>query len=219
MDSGHCLKILIIDDRYIFRKGLKAIIGITPNREVIGEGSDLLELEALLENITPDLIILALPLTPQDSKDTLSRLLKKRPEAKYLIMLQFLEVGAILTCLQHGAWGIISRDCSFPELEKALAAFEEGYPYLDQATLLKLVTGIRTIPWEFPPAPTILVVLSAREREIFWMILKGQDSKTIASELFLSKKTVDNHRSTIYKKLKVVGLRGVLKLAREEGLL
>ncbi len=202
------------------REGIKTILANSPERKysIVGEVSTIQELRLKISETSPDVVILDISLADGNSLEFLREVTLLKIEIQFLILSMYHKSHFVLRAMQNGARGFISKESAGTELLSALETLEKGLPYLDPLSLENVLAGIRTLPLNLTEVPPNLAILSPREREIFWLLIRGENTKIIAHTLDLSGKTVDNHRLAIYEKLQVKGMADLMIFARDLGL-
>ncbi len=206
-------RIILADDHAMFRRGVRKIIEEIAGLEVIGEAADGLELLDLLKRTTPDLIILDISMPNIRGIEASAEIKKIHPQIKILVLTmhkEFLQQG-----LSAGADGYLLKDDTDTELVAAIAKIRQGNTYLSPAFTEQMYdlisqgrSGVAT------PDP-----LSIRERQILKLVAEGKPSQEIADLLFISIRTVQNHRANIMKKLKLKKNAELVKYALQKGYL
>jgi DNA-binding NarL/FixJ family response regulator len=214
------MKILIADDHFAVREGLKAILRgpVSPAVEIVGETSSIEETRLFLGRSIVDLVLLDINFADGNGLDLVADWAGKPGAPRFLILSMYQEGTFVLKALQAGAGGYVGKDSAGEVLLAALAVVEAGGTYLDGTSLNALATRLRTIPPEATEADHCLAVLTAREKEIFYGLLRGQSTKALAQELAVSPKTVENHRSMVYAKLHLEGYPDLVKFGQENNL-
>ncbi|MFI6319452.1 response regulator [Nonomuraea sp. NPDC050556] len=195
------IRLLIVDDHPVVRRGLRAVFDAEPDLEVVGEagsGEAALELAALA-----DVVLLDLRLGPGLSGvEVLERLAQR-----VLVLTTYDTDGDILAAVEAGAAGYLLKDAPTDELLGAIRAVARGEIVLAPPVAARLVRRMRS------PG------LSSREVEIVALVALGRSNRQIARELFISEATVKSHLVHIYAKLDVDNRTGAVSAARERGLL
>jgi DNA-binding NarL/FixJ family response regulator len=204
--------ILIVDDHPLVREGLKVIIGRSSKFEVVGEAGNAAEGFRMAEKLKPDLALLDISLPDESGIELTRRIKSALPEAGILIVSMHSKIDYITEAFKAGATGYMVKESAAEGLLTALESIAEGKRYLDSPvshsvieTLLKspeMDTGITDGAYRR---------LTRREQEIMRMLAKDLSVKEIADRLFISIKTVENHRTNIKEKL---GLQSSIELAR-----
>lgn len=190
------IRILLIDDHTIVRKGIRDLLETQEDFTVVGEaGSGETGFRAFAE-LQPDLVILDLNLPGENGLATLRRMLARDQSAKILILSMHHDLAFVTRALDYGAAGYLSKDVAHHELIKAVNQIACGTPYIEQQLLDQLHN--QTQPTQHPS-----MLLSAREFEVFCLLARGESVNEIAELLHLSSKTVGAHHTSIMKKLQL----------------
>ncbi len=207
-------RIILADDHALFRSGVKRILEEVPGVEVVGEAADGMELLALLKEVTPDLVILDISMPKLRGLEAIQEIKVSHPQVKVLILTMHKDEEYLSYALGAGAAGFILKQDADPELLEALATIRRGKTYLSPAISEVVPDLLRR---GMKPDGTPKEVLTHREREILTLLADGKSSKEIGELLFISLRTVQNHRANIMKKLKVNRTTDLIKYAVQKG--
>lgn len=207
-------RIILADDHALFRSGVKRILEEVPGVEVVGEAADGMELLALLKEVTPDLVILDISMPKLRGLEAIQEIKVSHPQVKVLILTMHKDEEYLSFALGAGAAGFILKQDADPELLEALATIRRGKTYLSPA-ISEVVPDLLRRGQK--PDGTPKEVLTHREREILTLLVDGKSSKEIGELLFISLRTVQNHRANIMKKLKVNRTTDLIKYAMQKG--
>lgn len=215
------IKIILVDDHYIVRNGIRALFDDVDEIEVIGEASNGIEAISKVAELKPDIAILDISMPQMNGLDAAEIIHNQYPETKTLIMSMHDNKEYILRSLEVGADGYLLKDSSKEEIIKAIKAVSEGEKYYSGSVSGILVSGylnVITNPTgiDFEKKKSII---SKQEKSILAHLIHGRNSREIAEELTLSVRTVDNHRARMMKKLGVKNAVELVKMAMEEKLL
>lgn len=211
-------KVVIVDDHDTFRDSLKLIVGRMANYSVVGEASDARQGEEVVRELQPDLTLVDLSL-PDKSGIQLTRILKTiRPENQIVIVSMHSKIDYILGALRAGALGYLVKESVSRCLVNAFEAAINGEFYLDSALSQEVATklldcGLETISNESYGD------LTSREQEVLRLLAQGVTTKNIADKLFISPKTVTNHRANLMSKLQIHSTVDLVRYAANLGLL
>jgi DNA-binding NarL/FixJ family response regulator len=204
--------ILIVDDHPLFREGLKAIIERNTNFEVVGEAGNGLEGLKMAKRLKPDLVVMDISL-PDTSGIQLTREIKTLlSETNIIIVSMHTKIDYIAESFQAGATGYLVKESATKGLLKGLETVSKGEYFLDKSVSFQVVENSMKFPVkEARITDNNYGSLTSREQEVMRLLAEGSVSKEIAEKLFISPKTVENHRSNIMKKL---GLHSTMELVR-----
>jgi DNA-binding NarL/FixJ family response regulator len=211
------LRLLIVDDHPLFRKGMRTLLDSMPDIEVIGEATSGLEAVEKGLALKPDLILMDLQMPQGGGLDATRRITESDPQIHILVVTLFEDNDSVFAALRAGARGYILKDADEEEMMRAIHAIGKGEAIFSPAIAARLVdyfSGTRM----GAANPEIFPELTDREREILQLIARGQSNAAIAEQLSISLKTVRNHVSNIYNKLQVADRAQAAIRAREAGL-
>ncbi|MEW5722548.1 MAG: response regulator transcription factor [Thermodesulfobacteriota bacterium] len=204
--------ILLIDDHPLFREGLKAIISRDPRYEVVGEAGTGAEGLEMAKELEPDLVVVDLSL-PDLSGLELIREVRRGLEATCILVVSMhSRIDYITEAFQAGATGYVVKDSASHMLLQSLETVLAGEYFMDTSVARQVAKRLIDGPAGEPGgAEAGFVLLTPREQEILPLLAEGISTKEIGQRLFISPKTVENHRSNIMNKL---GLHSALELFR-----
>jgi DNA-binding NarL/FixJ family response regulator len=205
------IKAILVEDHTIVREGLRPLLegrGI----EVIGEAGDGLEAVKIAKELNPQIVIMDVALPRLGGIEATRRILKARPDIKVVMLTIHDEPQFVYKALEAGAGGYLVKEAPLDELMNAIKAVMRGETYLSTnfppgvlESYVKMVKRGKKAD-EFSQ-------LTRREREILQYIAEGYTSPEIARILFISKKTVENHRANIMEKLDIHDTAGLVRYA------
>jgi DNA-binding NarL/FixJ family response regulator len=213
-------QLLIVDDHPLFREGIKAIIGSSPEFEVVGEAGDARTGLQLASECRPDIILVDISLPDQSGIDLTKTLKSVLPETHILVVSMHSKMGYIIEAFQAGALGYLVKESAGDGLLKALGSIAKGEFFLDNSVSSAVVSKIlKTADKEVHVADTQYRSLTSREQEILRLLAEGFSVKDIGSRLYISPKTVENHRTNIMHKLEVKRPLDLVRYAARIGLI
>jgi DNA-binding NarL/FixJ family response regulator len=205
-------KIIIIDDHALFREGLKAIISRKSQYEVIGEAGNAKEAVHLVRGLKPDLILLDIALPDRNGIDLTKELRNILPKTPILVVSMHNKINYILKTFQAGASGYVLKESAAEKLLQGINSVLNGEIFMDSSVSQSILNKLMNVPEKKAPSPESQYnTLSPREQEVLVLLVQGNSAKQIAERLFISPKTVENHRSNIMQKL---GMHSTIELFR-----
>lgn len=189
-------KLLLCDDHKIVREGLKQIIGVFPDFEVIGEADSAESLIQTLRNCEPEMIVLDVSLPGRSGLEVIKQIRASYPDIRVLVLSMFPEDQFAIRMLKAGAAGYLHKDSAPDVLHEALQTIANGGEYLSPKITSLLY---RQMHHDEPDLPH--KKLSDREFEVMLYIGEGKTISEIARQLSLSVKTISTYRSRIMEKM------------------
>ena len=211
-------KIIIAEDHTILREGLRALLSLDPNYEIIGEAEDGRDAIRCVEKLMPDLLLIDLSMPRMNGMEAIRDIKKRYPEIKIIALTVHKTEEYILATLEAGADGYVLKDATHDELMIAINSVLSGKPYLSPGVSEKVIEGYLEGRRTMRPS-SAWDTLSQREREVLKLIAEGYKNKEIADDLCISIKTVEKHRSNLMKKLNLHNAAALTAFAMEKGLI
>jgi DNA-binding NarL/FixJ family response regulator len=205
-----------VDDHSLIRAGVRALVLDIPGYAVIGEANDGSQLLEMVEQLSPDIVLLDISMKETGGLEALQRLKRVRPQSKVLILSMHTDPALIMQALESGAHGYLLKDTTATELEHALDALRNNERYLSPAIAHTVINQALTRNQKHQPEPADSHNLTARQLEILRLIVRGKSTREIANGLGLSIKTVETHRSQIMKRLQIYDVAGLVLFAVRE---
>jgi DNA-binding NarL/FixJ family response regulator len=197
-------KIVIADDQALFREGLRTLLSIRPDMDVVGEAANGDEAVALVEALRPHVVLMDLRMPKVDGIQATARIRDRWPEIPVLILTTFDDDANLFGALKAGAAGYLLKDVSSETLISAIQAATRGESFLQSTVTGRVVAAFaRLMESGGPRAEALVLPLSPREREIVSLLGSGASNKEIADRLNLAEGTVKNHVTSILTKLDV----------------
>ncbi|MEJ8644901.1 response regulator [Streptomyces sp. NPDC059979] len=194
--SGIRIRVLLVDDHQVVRRGLRTFLEVQDDIEVVGEASDGEEGIARAEELRPDVILMDIKMPGTDGIEALRRLRELANPARVLIVTSFTEQRTVVPALRAGAAGYVYKDIDPDALAGAIRSVHAGHVLLQPEVAEALLSQDDQGPSAGRPGS-----LTDREREVLGLIADGRSNREIARALVLSEKTVKTHVSNILMKL------------------
>jgi two-component system, NarL family, response regulator NreC len=208
-------RILIADDHKLFCEGLRALLEKHPGMEVIAEAEDGRTAVRLSRKLMPDMVIMDIAMPELNGIEATRQIVTDMPNIKVIALSMHSDKNFVIEIIKAGASGYVLKNCVFTELTDAVKAVANNRTYLSH-----LITDV--VVKDFIRGPekedSAFGVLTYREKEVLQLIAEGNSTKTIASSLNLSTKTVETYRKRIMTKLNIYNIAGLTKYAIKEGI-
>ena len=209
------IRVLVVDDHRLVRKGLISLLSSRPEIEITGEAENGQLALALSAELRPDVILLDLSMPVMDGLATIPALKKQESTAGILVLTSFSEDERVFAAVRAGALGYVLKDASLEELLDAIRSVSRGQPYLSADVAQKLVRQVHRVN---TPSPSPEEPLSDREIEVLKLVATGLANSEIAERLAISERTVGAHISRILDKLGLTNRTQAALYALREGL-
>ena len=190
------INLVIVDDHSLFRNGMKLLLSNAGNFSVVAEASNGKEFLALLDNITPDIVLMDIDMPEMDGIEATIRALELKPELKVIGLSMYGEEEYYYKMIEAGVAGFLLKNSDINEVKTAINAVYEGGKYFSQELLYNVVRNIKTTQVN----QELMEALSERELEVLKQICIGLSNQEIAEILHISKRTVDKHRANLLDK-------------------
>lgn len=209
------IKILLIEDHTIVRSGLSLFLNSQPNMIVVGESDEGQDGLQKIHIVHPDLIILDLSMPKgMDGFTTLQEIYRSFPKLPVLILTMFDDESCLKETIRLGAHGLVLKQTDPNQLLEAIQSLHRGKKYYDSYFSEETINRCLK---ELQDEATSTHPLTSREEEILRLTARGYTNKEISEQLFISVKTVENHKSSIMKKLRLTNRAELVQYAIDKG--
>ncbi|MEM9776420.1 MAG: response regulator transcription factor [Chloroflexota bacterium] len=223
------IRVLLVDDHPVVRKGLAAVLDIEDDIKVIGEASDGLEGVRLTQLLKPDVVLIDLKMPELDGVGAIRKILAFDQSVKIIILTSYADDKHIYEGIAVGAKGYLLKDAPPDRLVEAVRAAYKGESLLSPEIAARILSQfsnmINQSPADAPPAKSFrqttldVPALTRREKEVLNLLGKGTRNREIANQLVIVETTVKIHLRNIYNKLNVGNRTEAVLVAKELGLL
>ncbi len=214
------IRVLLVDDQALFREGLRILVSLHEDIEVVGEAGNGQEALVVAAALRPDVILMDLRMPLLDGVAATRRLRDALPASRVIVVTTFDDDELVFEGLRAGAVGYLLKDVSSEKLVEAIRAAARGESFLQPSIAAKVLAEFSRLGPGAPPEPPVLAEpLSERETEILRRVAAGESNKEIAAGLYITEGTVKNHVTNILGKLGVRDRTQAALRARELGLI
>jgi two-component system, NarL family, response regulator NreC len=196
------IRVLLTDDHTLFRQGIKTLISVEPDMEVVGEASNGADAVTKAAETRPDVILMDIGMAGLSSFEATRQVKKNRPETKVLFLTMYDDEDYLVECMEVGAGGYVLKDSPAQQLVSAIRDVNRGGSYLSPRMLAQLVDDFRSRIKSAHRLPRF-ATLTTREKEVLKLLAEGNSVKEIACNLKLSVKTVEAHKFNLMRKLDI----------------
>ncbi|ALC88619.1 LuxR family transcriptional regulator [Bacillus sp. FJAT-18017] len=195
------IKLMLVDDHAVLRDGLKNILDLETDIEVVGEAVSGQDALVKVPEILPDVILMDINIPDKNGIEVTGIIKKEFPQIKVLVLTMFDHDEYFMSAIREGADGYLLKDAPSQHVVEAIRSVARGQSVIAPSMTKKFLSFNQ--PQEEPPKESKDALLTEREREVLLCLVQGMNNKEIAQTLFISDKTVKIHVSKIFKKLDV----------------
>lgn len=211
------IKVLIADDHAIVREGIRMIVSLQNDIEVVGEAGNGIEAIDQSSKLLPDVILMDIAMPGLGGLEATVEILKTRPQSRILVLTQYDNTEYIYRFLKAGAAGYVLKKAVGNDLVAAIRTVHAGKAFIDPSVADKVIKGFLDKP-ETAAGEVLYEKLSDREKQVLKLLAEGRSMQQIADDLTLSIKTVMTHRTNIMEKLAIHNRTELIKYAIRTGL-
>ena len=209
--------LILADDHHIVRQGLRALLVLEPDIQVVAEAANGREAVQLVEQLQPDVLVLDLMMPGLSGLEVIRQVHQRFPQTQVIILSMYANKAYVHEALRNGAAGYVLKKSTADELVGAVHKVITGRRYLspqlseeDVATFIKKAEETKTDPYE---------LLTTRQREVLHLIVEGHTNVEIAAQLVISPRTVEMHRAKLMRKLGARTQADLIRSALQRGIL
>ncbi len=212
--------VLIVDDHPLFREGLKSLLARHSSFEVIGEAGNGNDGLKKAKKLMPDLVVMDISLPDQSGIEVTSKIRSLLPETRVIVLSMHTKIDYITEAFRQGATGYVVKESATEKLMECLELVSKGEYFVDSSLSHRVVKSLlESDEKERKITDDGYNTLTPREQQVMRLLAEGHSTKQIAEKLFISAKTVENHRSNIMSKLEVHTIMELVRYAARLGLI
>jgi DNA-binding NarL/FixJ family response regulator len=211
------VRVLVVDDQELFRRGLTMLLRSEPGIEVVGEAGDGVEGTTLAESVAPDVVLLDVRMPRRSGIEACLAIKQSVPSAKIIMLTVSDEEADLYEAVKSGASGYLLKDSSIEEVAQAVRVVSEGQSLISPSMAVKLIDEFKQISRPEKGAVGGGLRLTDRELEVLRLVATGMNNREIAKQLVISENTVKNHVRNILEKLQLHSrMEAVMYAVREK---
>lgn len=200
------IRVLLADDHFIVRRGLKALLDAEPRCEVLGEASTGREVVEKTVSLKPNVVVLDARMPELNGVEATRRIRKEAPDSQVLVLTMHDSEYLVLELLRAGALGYVLKTDAARDLVLAVESVSQGRPFFTSPVARLVLQGyLNSVPDDLQSPPA----LSPRQREVVQLLAEGRSNKEVACTLRISLKTAERHRANV---MRALNLRSICEL-------
>jgi DNA-binding NarL/FixJ family response regulator len=210
------IRVLVVDDQELFRRGLTMLLGVEPDIEVVGEAADGAAAATLAAGSAPDVVLMDVRMPRQSGIEACAAVKEAAPQARIIMLTVSDDEADLYDAVKSGASGYLLKDSSIEEVAQAIRVVADGQSLISPSMAIKLLDEFKQMARtdrQAVPTPR----LTERELEVLRLVAQGLNNREIAKQLFISENTVKNHVRNILEKLQLHSrMEAVMYAVREK---
>jgi DNA-binding NarL/FixJ family response regulator len=202
--AGDAIRVLVVDDHALFRRGLDVVLADETDIEIVGEAADGAEAVDQASLLAPDIVLMDVRMPRRGGIDACTAIKTAVPSAKIIMLTISDEEADLYEAIKAGAMGYLLKEISIQEVADAIRQVQGGQSLISPSMASKLLTEFATMAKKDVAKPTVPTPrLTDREMEVLSLVAKGLANRDVAKQLFISENTVKNHVRNILEKLQL----------------
>lgn len=211
--SKDCIRVVVVDDHAIVRKGVVSLLETEPLIQVVGEACNGVEAIEKVKSLQPDVVLMDLVMPEMDGIEAIRQIIAAQLHTRILVLTSFAADDKVFPALKAGALGYLLKDSNPEDLVEAIRRVKNGESWLHPAVARKVLNE-----WAHPEQAAIPEPLTERETEVLRLLAQGLSNRDIADRLVISEATVRTHVSSLLAKLQLASRTQAALYALREGL-
>jgi DNA-binding NarL/FixJ family response regulator len=214
--DNDAVRVVVVDDQELFRRGMVMLLGVEPDIDVVGEAGDGVTATDLVVKAAPDVVLLDVRMPKRSGLQACMKIKELVPSVKIIMLTVSDEEGDLYEAVKNGASGYLLKDSSIEEVAQAVRVVADGQSLISPSMAIKLLDEFKQMSRadrQQVPTPR----LTERELEVLKLVAQGLNNREIAKRLFISENTVKNHVRNILEKLQLHSrMEAVMYAVREK---
>ncbi|HVV00464.1 MAG TPA: response regulator transcription factor [Verrucomicrobiae bacterium] len=211
------ISVLLVDDHTVVRQGLRALLSVEEDMEVVGEAENGRQAVQLVKKLLPEVVVMDVAMPLLNGLEATRQILKFTPRTRVLVLTSYGDDECVSQLMDAGASGYLIKQTAANDLLKAIREVSRGNAFFSPAIARRLRDQCREA-FTTGHLPRRGGELTSRESEVLQLIAEGFSNKQIAAELSISIKTVEKHRQQVMNKLNIHDVAGLTRYAISKGL-
>jgi DNA-binding NarL/FixJ family response regulator len=220
VNEGDTIRVVIVDDHALFRRGLDLVLSEEPDIKVVGEAADGIEAVHRAEEMAPDVVVMDVRMPRSTGIEAARRIRERLPDTKVIMLTVSDSEEDLYAAVKAGASGYLLKEIAIEELADAVRAVARGHSLISPSMASKLLTEFNALVQQAEERHhSLLPSLTDRELDVLKLVAKGLSNREISEELYISENTVKNHVRNILEKLHLHSRMEAVVYAMREKLL
>lgn len=216
MSTRERIRLVVADDHAVVRQGIRTVLAADPDFDVVAEAADGEEALVQVREAEPDVLVLDISMPKRTGLDVAAALRTSGSAVRILVLSMHDRPEYVLEAVRAGAHGYLLKDTGPAELRRAVRAVHDGDTYFS-ATVAEQLTAALRGELDRERRRGLVELLTQREKEVLALVADGRSNKEIAEELGISPRTVESHRESLTRKLRIRSIAGLTRFALETG--
>ena len=213
------IRVLIVDDHTLVRDGIRALLALVADIEVVGEATNGKEAPGKVRQLAPDVVLMDLAMPVMSGLDATRVIRRQFTGTRVLALTQYDDSEYVIPIIEAGASGFVTKMAAFSELASAIQAVYSGGSYLSPSAAAALVEECQQKTTIEEGGKDPYQRLTDREKEVLKLVVEGHTAREIADMLFVSPKTVEWYKTTLMNKLNIHNRTDLIKFAIRKALI